>query len=81
MKNLQILSTFKLVTTKVSTFFRHILIALIIGLRPILGPACCKFTVSCTEFAVLKLKEGPFFRALWEIVKRLARCQLFYRPL
>jgi len=55
-----------------------LLIILLIGLRPLLGPAHCKFTVSCTEFAIIKLKEGPLFHALWEIFKRLLRCSPFY---
>ena len=63
-----------------STIIRTILITILIGLRPLLGPACCKFSVSCTDFAVLKLKEGPLFHALWEIIKRLSRCQPFYKP-
>lgn len=56
-----------------------ILIGMIIGLRPLFGPAHCRFSVSCTEFAILKLKEEPLGRAIWQIFKRLSRCQPFYR--
>ncbi len=62
-----------------SKLVRHLLVIFLIGLRPLLGPACCKFTVSCTDFAVLKLQEGPLLHALWEIIKRLSRCQPLYR--
>jgi putative component of membrane protein insertase Oxa1/YidC/SpoIIIJ protein YidD len=68
------------IKTWVSRLLANLLITLIVGLRPLLGPACCKFSVSCTDFAVLKLKEGPLLHAIWEIAKRLARCQPFYRP-
>lgn len=61
-----------------SKFIRSLLITLLLGLRPLLGPACCKFSVSCTEFAVLKLQEEPLWRALWEIAKRLVRCNPFF---
>jgi putative component of membrane protein insertase Oxa1/YidC/SpoIIIJ protein YidD len=73
-------SFFKTCATWTSRLIANILITLIVGLRPLLGPACCKFGVSCTDFAVLKLKEGPLLHAIWEITKRLARCQPFYRP-
>jgi putative component of membrane protein insertase Oxa1/YidC/SpoIIIJ protein YidD len=58
----------------------HVIIDMIVGLRPLFGPACCKFSVSCTEFAILKLKEESLGQALWQITKRLASCHPFYRP-
>jgi putative component of membrane protein insertase Oxa1/YidC/SpoIIIJ protein YidD len=81
MPKINVLSILKMEISRTSKIFRTIAISLLLGLRPLLGPACCKFSVSCTDFAVLKLKEGPFFHALWEIIKRISRCQSFYRPL
>jgi putative component of membrane protein insertase Oxa1/YidC/SpoIIIJ protein YidD len=37
-----------------------ILIALLLILRPLLGPAECKFTVGCTQYAVTQLQEKIF---------------------
>jgi putative component of membrane protein insertase Oxa1/YidC/SpoIIIJ protein YidD len=68
----------KKLTTRLSKGIRSLLIIMLIGLRPLLGPAHCKFSVSCTEFAVIKLQEGPLFHALWEIFKRILRCNPFY---
>lgn len=56
----------------------QLLIYLILGLRPLLGPpARCKFTVTCTQYAVLQLKEKPLFPAIWAIIKRLLACNPF----
>jgi putative component of membrane protein insertase Oxa1/YidC/SpoIIIJ protein YidD len=55
-----------------------LLIYLILTLRPLLGPACCKFTVSCTQYAILQLKEKPTLPALWAIIKRLLSCNPFF---
>ncbi|OGB84296.1 hypothetical protein A3F66_04950 [candidate division TM6 bacterium RIFCSPHIGHO2_12_FULL_32_22] len=53
----------------------NILYILIYGLRPLLGPdARCKFTISCTPYALMILKEERLFRAIKLIVKRLIAC-------
>ena len=54
-----------------------LLIALIVGLRPILGPAICKFEPTCTKFAVQKLAQLPLHQAMWAIIKRLFSCNPF----
>ncbi|TET05816.1 membrane protein insertion efficiency factor YidD [Candidatus Dependentiae bacterium] len=56
----------------------RLLIYLILVLRPLLGPACCKFTISCTQYAILQLKEKSFLPALWTILKRLLSCNPFF---
>ncbi len=49
--------------------------ALILGLRPLLGPAACKFPIGCTQFAVETLKTKPLLPALQDIVNRLLQCR------
>jgi putative component of membrane protein insertase Oxa1/YidC/SpoIIIJ protein YidD len=53
------------------------LIFLLRGLRPLLGPAYCKFYVSCTEFAIIQLQEKPLPKACLAIIKRLLSCHPF----
>ncbi|MBI2353050.1 membrane protein insertion efficiency factor YidD [Candidatus Dependentiae bacterium] len=44
-------------------------------LRPMLGPdAVCPFTIGCTEYALLQLKQLPFHKAIIMICKRLLLC-------
>jgi putative component of membrane protein insertase Oxa1/YidC/SpoIIIJ protein YidD len=58
----------------------YIIYALIAGLRPLLGPdARCKFTITCTPFALHTLKTEPFFKAIWIIIKRILSCNPFRR--
>lgn len=55
----------------------YIVIALLALIRPLLGPASCKFAISCGEFALTELKEKPFLKAFWSICKRLFSCNPF----
>lgn len=57
----------------VSKFF----IFLIQGLRPLLGPATCKYELTCGKFAVYQLQTFPIHIALWAILKRIASCNPF----
>ncbi len=50
---------------------------LILGLRPLLGPAACKFPVSCTDYAVEQLEKERITKAVWRITKRLLKCNPF----
>jgi hypothetical protein len=50
------------------------LVFIISGMRPLLGPASCRYTVTCTPFAIEQLKTQPLHRALWYIIKRVASC-------
>jgi len=43
----------------------------------ILGPSCCKFAISCTDYAIKELKERSLFSALWSICKRILSCNPF----
>lgn len=51
-----------------------ILIFLLRGLRPLLGPAYCRFYISCTEFAIIQLQGQSLPKACWAITKRLLSC-------
>ncbi len=57
------------------------LIFLIKGIRPLLGsPGCCRYTVTCTDFAVQQLQEQPLHKAIWRISKRVLSCNPFCKP-
>lgn len=57
------------------------LIFIIGGLRPILGPAECKFPIGCTDFAISQLQSEPFFKAIWAIFKRVLACNPFNKSI
>lgn len=59
---------------------RNIITFIIGGLRPILGPAECKFPIGCTQFAIEQLENEPFFKAVWAITQRVLSCNPFYTP-
>jgi len=52
-------------------------IALIKGYQwivsPMLGPKC-RFTPTCSQYAIEALKKHGVFKGLWLTVKRLSRC-------
>ncbi len=47
-------------------------------LSPFIGPVC-RFTPSCSHYAVDALNQYPIHRALPRILYRLLRCNPFYR--
>lgn len=44
-----------------------------------LFPPCCRFTPSCSAYAMDALQQHSLFRALWLILTRLLRCNPFCR--
>jgi putative membrane protein insertion efficiency factor len=40
---------------------------------PILGPKC-RFTPTCSQYAIEALKKHGVFKGLWLTVRRLSRC-------
>jgi putative membrane protein insertion efficiency factor len=42
-------------------------------LSPLLGPKC-RFTPTCSQYAIEALKKHGVFKGLWLTVKRLGRC-------
>ena len=47
-------------------------------ISPLLPPAC-RFYPSCSQYALDALEKKSLPRALWLILRRLARCQPFCR--
>jgi putative membrane protein insertion efficiency factor len=39
-----------------------------------LKPPSCRFTPTCSEYALIALKKYGLFKGLWLAVKRLSRC-------
>lgn len=52
----------------------YFLIGLLQAFRPLLGPACCKFPIGCTQYAIEQLKKKRLHKALWVIAKRILSC-------
>ncbi|MDR1977395.1 MAG: membrane protein insertion efficiency factor YidD [Synergistaceae bacterium] len=42
-------------------------------ISPLLGVRC-RFYPTCSQYAILALREWGFFKGVWLTVKRLARC-------
>lgn len=51
-----------------------IIMAFFYVVRPILGPAECKYGLSCMPFAHKQLAELPTHKALWRITRRVLSC-------
>lgn len=58
----------------IRTFIKHMLMQIIIGLRPLLGPASCYFEETCTPFALRMLQEKSLSEAFLAIVSRIISC-------
>lgn len=65
---------FKPIIVILTSVMKKILMFLITGIRPLLGPAACKFPVGCTQYAIEQLEQKRLFEALWIIIKRLLLC-------
>ncbi|MDD9893219.1 MAG: membrane protein insertion efficiency factor YidD [Gammaproteobacteria bacterium] len=56
---------------------RHLLIGLVklyqLTLSPLLGPSC-RFTPSCSHYAIEALQTHGVFRGSWLAAKRISRC-------
>ncbi|MBS0635270.1 MAG: membrane protein insertion efficiency factor YidD [Verrucomicrobia bacterium] len=42
-------------------------------ISPLVG-SCCRFEVTCSEYALKAFHELPFFQALWLTIKRIVKC-------
>ncbi|MFI5333344.1 MAG: membrane protein insertion efficiency factor YidD [Candidatus Babeliales bacterium] len=62
----------------VSSLVAYSLITILVGLRPLLGPAACRYDIGCTQFAVIQLESLPLHKALWAIGTRLLSCNPFF---
>ena len=43
-----------------------------------LKPPCCRFTPTCSEYALEAFRVHGFFRAFFLSLKRVLKCQPFY---
>lgn len=43
------------------------------GISPLIGPRC-RFTPSCSQYAVEALQKHGFLKGLWLAVRRISRC-------
>jgi hypothetical protein len=57
---------------------KRILSFIITGLRPLLGPAHCKYAVGCTQFSLMQLEEQSLPVAFATILRRLISCNPFF---
>ena len=39
-----------------------------------LGPATCKYEVTCGTYAIAEFQELPLHKAIWSVVKRILSC-------
>ena len=46
-------------------------------LSPLLPPSC-RFTPTCSEYALMSYEKYGFFKATWMSIKRLCRCHPFH---
>lgn len=44
------------------------------ALSPLLGPSKCRYTPTCSDYALQSLKKYGVLKGLWLSVKRIARC-------
>ncbi|WP_153557087.1 membrane protein insertion efficiency factor YidD [Roseimaritima sediminicola] len=62
--------------------FRRLAIALIRfyqqGISPLVGP-CCRFTPTCSQYAIEALQRYGLLRGGWKAVRRIARCHPWNR--
>jgi uncharacterized protein len=42
-------------------------------LSPLLGPKC-RFTPTCSDYAIEALKKHGFFKGAWLAIRRISRC-------
>lgn len=62
----------------VGSLIAYSLVTILVGLRPLLGPAACRYDIGCTQFAVIQLESLPLHKALWAISTRLLSCNPFF---
>ncbi|MBS0655472.1 MAG: membrane protein insertion efficiency factor YidD [Verrucomicrobia bacterium] len=47
-------------------------------ISPCLG-SCCRFTPSCSQYALEAFQKKSFFHALWLTIKRLLKCHPWHK--
>ena len=62
---------------KVKRIFEYILLMLIYFYRACISPLfppTCRFTPTCSQYAIEAIKKHGPFKGLWLAIKRIARC-------
>ncbi|CAG9294974.1 membrane protein insertion efficiency factor YidD [Celerinatantimonas diazotrophica] len=63
---------------KITAPFRYLLIGLIrfyqLAISPLIGPRC-RFTPTCSNYAIEALKVHGLIKGSWLSIKRLLKCQ------
>jgi len=62
----------------ISSFLRVLIRLYQIVSRLLHKPACCRYYPSCSEYALIVLKENYLPKALFLIAKRILRCNPFF---
>lgn len=55
------------------------LVTILVGLRPLLGPATCRYEIGCTQFTVMQLQTLPFHQAVVRSIQRVLSCNPFFK--
>lgn len=62
---------------------KKILIALVKfyqkAISPYKGGACCRFTPTCSEYAIQALEKYGAIKGLWLSIKRILKCHPFHK--
>ncbi len=45
-----------------------------VGISP-LFPSCCRFTPTCSQYAIIAFRKHGFLKGFWLTAKRIARCR------
>ncbi|MBS1986588.1 membrane protein insertion efficiency factor YidD [Candidatus Dependentiae bacterium] len=56
------------------SFVVEMVCVLLVCIRPLFGPARCRYQRGCTSFAVAQLRSQSVPKAIWAIVRRLGSC-------
>lgn len=65
------------VLNNIRHLLRKTLILSIYYLRPLLGFGVCRFSISCSRYAIEQLEQKSLMQACWLIIKRLVLCTPF----
>jgi len=56
---------------------KNLCLLLIKGYRKFISPLfppCCRFTPTCSEYALISFQRYGFFKGLWLSIKRVLKC-------
>lgn len=77
MQKINLLPKMRRLSASISRTTALLIIVVLQTVRPLLGPDTCRFSLTCTKYAVKQLREKPLLIALPLILKRLWACRPF----